>query len=360
MRTNNQKSFIYKNEIFLTYPVKTEPYVWHLTRKRNRLAIALEGILPVNGLVFANNQNDSIFGMWHWLLDDIGYEAFAELDFWRIDVRKAGVSWYNDTNLRERNNFGRYVCTPSPIPLSAITLFKHYNSSESEILKYQKWYSEINEEICYNDAVRFIKCSYQQVYIEKMEGVANCTTWKLPLKKVDARELLIRDISLDNANKNLLCNVLPLLLEAQPEQTLEALFSKSFESFYETLFKNRKTIGSKDDWKCMFEALFVAYDGDYWRCGNWRVFRACLFSYETNAIVDDWFIPSCKIMITVPLENFQDCRFFRFFILDPFSGRYNNPDFVEEFVGGSYIVRPKLSFGGDSLNEFLSANPKTN
>jgi hypothetical protein len=205
MRTKNKKSFIYKNEIFETQPVKTDPYVWHLTRKSNRLNIALEGILPVYGLSFANNINDDICSMWHWDREDVGHEAYSELDFWRIDVRKAGVRWYVDKNLVvDSERWGTYVCTPSPIPLSAITLFKHYDASEFTISQFQKSYSEKKELICENTARDFIKRKYQQIYINEMEGVANCTTWNLPLKKVDAVALLYNDLILNNGNEKFL------------------------------------------------------------------------------------------------------------------------------------------------------------
>lgn len=205
MRTKNKKSFIYKDRIFETQPVKTDPYVWHLTRKSKRLNIALEGILPVYGLSFANNINDNICSMWHWDKEDVGYEAYSELDFWRIDVRKAGVHWYVDKNLvGDSERWGTYVCTPSPIPLSAITLFKHYDASEFKISQFQKSYSEKNKEICNNTARSFIKSKYQQIYINEMEGVANCAIWNLPLTKVDAIALLYNDLILNNGNEQFL------------------------------------------------------------------------------------------------------------------------------------------------------------
>jgi hypothetical protein len=340
MRTKNKKSFIYKNKIFETQPVKTDPYVWHLTLKCNRLNIALEGILPIYGLSFANNINDDICGMWHWNRD-FGIKAYSGLDFWRIDVRKAGVRWYIDKNLvNESARWGEYVCTPSPIPVSAITLFEHYDASEFKISQFQKSYSEKNEFICEYTAREFIKSKYEKIYINEMEGAANCATWNLPLKKVGARELLLNGLALDNANKNMLWNVLPKLFEEQPEQTLAALCSKKFESFYELLFKNRKTIGTETEWRSMFDALIV--EDKYMR----RTFRASL---DSHTVIGE---SVANILITMPYDNFQD---YRFFLGEEW--RCSNI----EYIRGTYHERPKLKycpFGIEALNQFLMENPK--
>lgn len=107
MRTKTE-TFFYYGRPFVTDPVETESYVWHLTRESKRSNIAKEGILPIYGLVFANNINDDITCMWHW---DTEMECWDgdHLDYWRIDVRKAGARWYNDYNLDYEKACGRYV-----------------------------------------------------------------------------------------------------------------------------------------------------------------------------------------------------------------------------------------------------------
>jgi hypothetical protein len=183
MRTTNQKTFIYKGKPFVTEPVRTGPYVWHLTGERYRLKIATEGILPMRGLVFANNINDDITHMWHW---DTEMECLdgSHLDYWRIDVRKAGVRWYNDTNLDYERAWGRYVCTHSPIPVEAITLFKHDDSLVFEPDEYDE-YGEKHDWVSYSYAVKHLKGKYEKLYVRKMDGVASCSLRELPLKKVD-------------------------------------------------------------------------------------------------------------------------------------------------------------------------------
>ena len=181
MRTK-EETFIYKGAPFVTDPVATAPYVWHLTRERNRSNIAKEGILPLHGLVFANNINESIGPMWHW---DTEMECWDgdHLDYWRIDVRKAGVRWYNDYNLDYHGPWGRYVCTPSPIPVEAITLFRHDESLKFIPSKYDE-FGEERDWITYNYAVALLKSEFEKLYVKRMDGVASCSLRQLPLKRV--------------------------------------------------------------------------------------------------------------------------------------------------------------------------------
>lgn len=188
MRRTTENAFIYKGKLFVTEPVRTGPYVWHLTGEQYRLKIATEGILPVRGLVFANNINDDITRMWHW---DTEMECLdgSHLDYWRIDVRKAGVRWYNDTNLDYYDAWGRYVCTPSPIPVEAITLFKHDDSLVFEPDEYDEngerkdWHTLMWD-------IKNLKGDYEKLYIRRMDGAACCSLRQLPLKRVELSDYL--------------------------------------------------------------------------------------------------------------------------------------------------------------------------
>ena len=182
MRIIQQKSFWYKGKPFETERVRTGSYLWHLTCASNRLRIATEGILPIHGLVFASNVNDNINEMWHW---DTEMECLdgEHLDYWRIGVRKAGCRWYSDINLDCNFSKGRYVCTPSSVPVEAITLFKHddaliFNPGELDE------YGDLRDEHSKMWEVKRLKGEFEQLYIKRASGVANCSLRQLPLKRV--------------------------------------------------------------------------------------------------------------------------------------------------------------------------------
>ena len=348
MGTKNEKTFFYNGKPFVTEPVRTGPYVWHLSRKSHRLNIALEGILPIRGLVFANNINDDINRMWHW---DTEMECLdgAHLDYWRIDVRKAGVRWYNDTNLDYNCAWGRYVCTPSPIPTDAIALFEHDESLVFEPDEYDENGERKDWDTIMWD-IKLLKGDYEKLYIKRMDAVASCSLRQLPLKQIDPIALLAKDIAEDNANEKLAFFELPKLFEGHPEQTLAAINKEDFESFYETLFKNRKMIGYKNDWEQLFKALCVDNQYKHWGCDD----RLNIFTLYTDVICD-----KSDIFITKPYEDFKEYRFFRrewSSVLDGYR--------MEEFLCGSYQSRTHLEFSGgfycpDALNKFLLENPKT-
>jgi hypothetical protein len=181
MRTN-EESFWYKGKPFTTEAVKTGPYVWHLTWCSNREKIVKDGILPLHGLVFANNVNDNINEMWHWDTE-MEWADGSHLDYWRIDVRKARCRWYADINIDNYCTWGRYVCTPSPIPVEAITLFQHDDALEFIPEEIDEWAEQKSEyDLLWN--VKLLKGKYEQMYIRKSEGAANCSLRKLPLKRV--------------------------------------------------------------------------------------------------------------------------------------------------------------------------------
>ena len=182
-KTSNKITAKYKGYMMELYPAKTERFIWHITRDIKRLSIAIDGILPMRGLSFANNQNEGTRKMWHWDIEDMNYTEEDEvseeieysvsteelyekyvvgarryLDFWRIDTHKAGAKWYYDSNLGYNKNWNEYVCTPDAIPASAIQLFKF----DAEM--------------------------YNRLYIHKRDGVASCSLNLLPLKKVNCLE----------------------------------------------------------------------------------------------------------------------------------------------------------------------------
>ncbi len=351
MRTTNQKTFIYNGKHFVTEPVRTDPYVWHLTRKRHRLNIALEGILPIRGLVFANNVNESIGPMWHWDTEMECHDG-DHLDYWRIDVRKAGVRWYIDSNMAYEREWGRYVCTPSPIPVHAITLFRHDESLKFTPSKYDE-YGEERDWVSQAYAVKDLKSEYEKLFVKKMDGVASCSLRHLPLKRVDPIALLAKDIAEDNANEKLAFFELPKLFEEHPEQTLAAINMEDFESFFETLFKNRKIIGWKENWNKLFWALRVNEPHMHRGCREGRFHQASLYNEQQNNYA------GADIFITIPFENFKDYRFFRM-EWDSVLNGYR----MEEYLCGSYQSRTHLEFSGgfycpDALNKFLLENPKT-
>ena len=351
MRTTNEKQFIYKGEPFITEAVKTASYVWHLTGKSNRLNIALEGILPIRGLVFANNVNESIGPMWHW---DTEMECLDgdHLDYWRIDVRKAGVRWYNDTNLGYEKAWGRYVCTPSPIPVEAITLFRHDDSLKFKPSKYDE-YGEERNWVSHYYAIKELKRNYEKLYVKRTEGVASCSLRQLPLKRVDPIALLAEDIEKDKANSNLAFSVLPILFEERPAQTAAAINMKGFEFFYETLFKNRKTIGSKDDWERLFRALSVNDKYIQRGCDEGRFHQVSLYNWHEAHYADT------DIFITLPSKDAEVYRFFRRVWSESL-----NSFLMEEYICGAYHNRTNLEFQApfycpDALDKFLLENPKT-
>jgi len=173
---------MYKGEIYSLTEVSTERYVWHLTWQKNRLDILSKGLLPVHGLLFANNQNDETQSMWHWDLEwyySPGRHALEHdremiekyeisprlyLDFWRIDTRYAGATWYQDPAFEGygyidgKNNVvsiaHKYVCTPMAVPRSAIRLFTFDNRE------------------------------FDKVRVRKLDGVAHCSYSPLPLRMV--------------------------------------------------------------------------------------------------------------------------------------------------------------------------------
>lgn len=350
MKKTKKETFIYCEKPFLTAPVRTEPYVWHLTDKRHRLDIAFGGILPIRGLAFANNMNEKIGHMWHWSTEMEAYDG-SGLDYWRIDVRRAGVRWYNDINLDYGKAWGKYVCTPSPIPVDAIALFRHDTSLRFLPSRYEEDGSErVPETMAW--AVKELKSDFQKLMVKKMEGVANCSLKCLPLKRVDPFELLAKDHALDKVNENLALQILPTLFEAQPEQTLSAIMSPNFETFYETLFNNRKPVESKEDWKGFFNAIRV--NSSYCKHLAYKSGRAYQVSWinnltESSAIFD--------IYMTTPTEACPAFRLFRMEMVDKHSF------LMKEYVDGTYQERTNLVFStgmftNHELDRFLLENLK--
>jgi hypothetical protein len=75
------------------------------------------------------------------------------------------------------------VCTPTPIPVEAITLFQHddaliFNPDELDE------YGHLQDEHSKLWEVKRLKGEFEQLYIKRTNGVANCSLRQLPLKRV--------------------------------------------------------------------------------------------------------------------------------------------------------------------------------
>ncbi len=168
----------YKGRPYSLRRVVTERYIWHVTRRSHRQSILSIGLLPVHGLLFANNQNTATRYMWHWDLEfceSPGIEALMhdgdmvekycldarlDLDFWRIDTKYAGVQWYQDPamdgwrTVHGEDISHRYVCSPSAVAPSAIRLFTFDNRE------------------------------HDRVRVRELNGVTHCAYSSLPLRMV--------------------------------------------------------------------------------------------------------------------------------------------------------------------------------
>lgn len=158
-------------------PVKVKPFIWHVTSKNHRSAIQTNGLLPIKGLLFANNFGHNIENMWPVRFQyDIGYGIYGcdwnttlkivehtmgdRFDFWRIDTRKTNARWFVDPILaNEWHGWGlesmyHYVCTPDKVGINTLKLF------------------EFNPEF------------KEKTYVKRSEGVAHISFNLLPLKMV--------------------------------------------------------------------------------------------------------------------------------------------------------------------------------
>lgn len=175
--TKKTSNAYYKGERYALKSAHTERYVWHLTYPQFREQIQAKGLVPMHGLLFANNQNEKTSAMWHWDLEFgecLGYEALAhdpemiekylidrrrDLDFWRIDTKYAKAKWYQDPNFDGVRNFygedlsHRYICTPCVITPTAIRLFT------------------------------FDSQQFDRVNLRMSEGVVHCEYSPLPLRR---------------------------------------------------------------------------------------------------------------------------------------------------------------------------------
>jgi hypothetical protein len=127
-------------------PVRVLPFIWHVARQDNRRGIQEHGLLPIKGLLFANNLDHELMKMWPvrfrydipycHVSSDVDtirlYDQYAMgcgFDFWRIDTKKANVKWYVDPILAEEywgwglDTMYHYVVTPKPVGLDALELF---------------------------------------------------------------------------------------------------------------------------------------------------------------------------------------------------------------------------------------------
>jgi hypothetical protein len=144
-------------------PINVKRFIWHVTPKKNRANIFLNGLLPsennnVNrplpdkhrpnkGLLFANNLNHDLMNMWPvrfqydqgfgfyeygWktVLMMVNHTMGCGFDFWRIDTKKTDAQWFVDPILAgEWWGWGldskyHYVCTPDRIGVEALALFE--------------------------------------------------------------------------------------------------------------------------------------------------------------------------------------------------------------------------------------------
>lgn len=163
-------------------PVKVEPYIWHLSPKRNRLSILKNGLLIGNNsnFIFANNFNYNTISMWPLPIESMNFNLGVGIinysdakniilgligpfyDFWKIDTQKFNKQWYIDPFLKDElntysychNNPANYVCTQSSVPTKYLELFEY-----NPILK-------------------------EEILVVKNDGVTHTYGTKLPLKKI--------------------------------------------------------------------------------------------------------------------------------------------------------------------------------
>src|SRR5690606_17204522 len=86
---------------------KVRPYVWHVSPRENRESILALGLRPNGGLVFATNAS-CIRKMYPFYLD-YNWGELPLYDYWLIDTRSSGATWYRDPN----SEF--WICTQSAI-----------------------------------------------------------------------------------------------------------------------------------------------------------------------------------------------------------------------------------------------------
>jgi len=292
-----KKTFQYKNEPFTVHPAKTERFVWHLTRPTKRLDIAVEGILPIYGMVFANNDNEKIGHMWHWDVEDyFNCSIFnhqdlrmhfhleekycpstAHLDFWRIDTKKVDAQWYYDANLYYYGNTHRYVCTPSAIPKEAIALF-HFDS-------------------------RF----FEKLSVEKTNGTASCRINNLALKKVDHIQLLAESIRLANKNREIALFILPILMHKDADTLIAALRKKTFPAFWKIIRSILPADAQETDWLYFFQQTKQ-------QVSRWQDTDAVFLTISGNS-VSKYFH---TFLMRYPAANGQSiCRYFKLEYADP-------------------------------------------
>jgi hypothetical protein len=179
-----------------------------------------------------------------------------------------------------------------------------------------------------------------------MDGAASCSLRQLPLKRVDPFPLLLKGLAEDKANQNLAFNELPRLFEELPQQTIAAINMKSFDSFYEKLFKNRKSTDSKVNWENMFKALRVensSHKGDY-------PLDYHIINIYNN--IEDNFSGS-KMLVILPDTINLDYRFFKLNWCKTKDSYY-----VEEYIHGNYYSRNNLEFSrqyycSEAFDKFL-------
>jgi len=120
-------------------PVKVLRYIWHVSYPKHRASIYEKGLLPIKGLLFANNLHHDLLDMWtvrsrfNLEYPDTEWELRqclgTGLDFWQIDTFKTVVKWYMDPYLAYEHQFWglkspyHYVCTPDKVEPRALKLF---------------------------------------------------------------------------------------------------------------------------------------------------------------------------------------------------------------------------------------------
>lgn len=312
-----KKTFQYKNEPFTVHPAKTCRFVWHLTRSSKRLEIALQGILPIYGMVFANNENEKIGNMWHWDVEDYWnmqilnhqdwhmhsqlkekYMPAAEhLDFWRIDTQKINAQWYYDANLNDYSNPHRYVCTPAAIPKEAISLFHHDS--------------------------RF----FQKLSVQRTPGTASCHINNLALRKVDHLRLLAESVRQTNKIREIALEILPALLHKEATTLLAALRKNTFPTFWKTIRSILPAGANETDWLSFFEKSER-------KVTQWQNTDAMFLTIYGNSV-------SCyfhTFLLRYPAANDQSiCRYFKLEYADqnPFK-KHQDVYRMEEYLPQGY------------------------
>lgn len=117
-------------------PIRTTPYLWHITHLEVRRSILKQGLLPdQNNRVFAHQKLQSPMYSYPLILEFFTHSIQDELELLlvRIDARKLRRQWYLDPRGHELDffqycdnplNFNLFVCSHGAVPVSCLEFYR--------------------------------------------------------------------------------------------------------------------------------------------------------------------------------------------------------------------------------------------